>query len=110
MLVGEPDLQFDGQIDTTTLTAGPGELGLEMSVVSQLERLFSRNRGNSLNPRWHRSVWAGVTGHDNATGLAIPVAWGVESQGGANGSAKGGSGGAGGGGGGERFFGLEDFR
>lgn len=92
MLVGEPDLQFDGQIDTTTLSAGFGELSLDMSVVSQLERLFSRNRGNSLNPRWHKSVWPGETGHDNATGLSVPVAWGVESQGGGNGSSVGGPG------------------
>lgn len=104
MLVGEPDLQFDGQIDVTTLTAGRGELSLQMAVVSQLERLFTRNRGNSLNPRWHKSVWPGETAHDNATGLSVPVAWGVESQGGSNGSARGGSGFGSGGGGVDRAF------
>lgn len=107
LLVGEPDLQFFGQIDQTVLTAGRGEFTLEVMVVGLLERLFTRNRGNSLNPRWHKSVWAGETGHDNATGLAVPVAWGVESQGGANGSAKGSNAGGaapGFGGGGRGFF------
>lgn len=91
ILIGDPEPMFDGQIDQSTLRAGRGSLSLEMAVVSNLERLFTRNRGNSLNPRWHKSVWPGETGHDNATGLAIPVAWGVESQGGANGSARGGA-------------------
>ena len=92
MLVGAPEPMFDGQIDQATLVEGRGERRLELSIVSNLERLFSRNRGNSLNPRWHKSVWAGETGHDNATGLSVPVAWGVESQGGGNGSSVGGPG------------------
>lgn len=108
-LIGDPEPMFDGQIDRTTLVAGRGELRLEMSVVSNLERLFTRNRGNSLNPRWHKSVWAGETGHDNATGLAVPVAWGAENRGGANGSS--GVGGSGGSGGGRGFeFSGVDFR
>lgn len=104
ILIGDPEPVFDGQIDQTSLTVGRGERRVEMAVVSNLERLFTRNRGNSLNPRWHQSVWPGETGHDNATGLAVPVAWGVESQGGANGSSRGGSSGGGAGGGaGGRF-------
>ena len=82
ILIGDPEAMFDGQIDQATLVEGRGERRLELSIVSNLERLFTRNRGNSLNPRWHKSVWPGETGHDNATGLAIPVAWGVESRGG----------------------------
>lgn len=85
-LIGAPEAMFDGQIDQATLVEGRGERRLELSIVSNLERLFTRNRGNSLNPRWHKSVWPAESGHDNATGLAIPVAWGAESRGGANGS------------------------
>src|SRR3546814_9368912 len=48
-------------------------------LVSLAERLFELNIGNSLNSAWHKSVWPGELGHDNATGLSIPVAWGVES-------------------------------
>lgn len=78
-LDGTPDLLFDGQIDQTTLTVGKDVRELAISVVSTAERLFEINLGNSLNDTFHQSVWPGELGHKNATGLSIPVAWGVES-------------------------------
>ncbi|MGK2908568.1 MAG: hypothetical protein ACSLE1_01990 [Sphingobium sp.] len=77
------DLQFDGQLDQTTLRIGRGKRELDVGVVSTSERLFSVNEGNSLNPRRHKSVFPGELGEDNATGLGISVAWGVETQPGA---------------------------
>lgn len=97
LLVGDPDLLFYGQIDQSVLRVGRSTRDLAMTIVSTLERLFLRNEGNSLSPVFHKSVWPGETGHDNATGLSIPVAWGVESSRGAFGGVVGG-GGAGGGG------------
>ena len=78
LLDGTPDMMFDGQIDQTTLKVGATR-ELSMSVVSTAERLFERNTGNSLSDSWHQSVWPGEKGHENATGLAVPVAWGAES-------------------------------
>lgn len=78
LLIGGPELHFDGQIDRTKLISGRGARLLEMDIVSSAERLFVRNEGNSLNPTWHKSIWPGELGHDNATNLTIPVAWGVE--------------------------------
>lgn len=78
LLDGEPDILFDGQIDQTSLTAGRSARELAMTIVSAAERLFERNIGNSLSPSFHKSIWPGETGHDNATGLGAPVAWGVE--------------------------------
>lgn len=78
LLDGEPDVLFDGQIDQTTLTCGRESRELAMSIVSTAERLFERNIGNSLTAAFHKSIWPGETGHDNATGLGKPVAWGVE--------------------------------
>lgn len=49
-----------------------------MTVVSAAERLFARNTGNGLSSAFQKSVWPGDTGHDNATGLGTPIAWGVE--------------------------------
>jgi hypothetical protein len=49
-----------------------------MMFVSRLERLFSINEGNSLSPRFHKTVWPGELGEDNATGVGVAVAWGVE--------------------------------
>ncbi len=88
LIEGTPDLMFHGQIDQTTLAVSKGRRELSMTIVSTVERLFMRNRGNSLNPRFHKSVWSGETGHDNATGLTTPVAWGVEAASGANGSSR----------------------
>lgn len=77
-LAGEPDLLFYGQIDQTVLRVGRSTRELAMTIVSTLERLFMRNEGNSLSPVFHKSVWPGETGHDNASGLTVAVAWGVE--------------------------------
>lgn len=93
--INSADVLFTGQIDQSVLTVGKGKRELSMSVVSLAERLFEGNTGNSLNPTFHKSVWPGETGHDNATGLAVPVAWGVERPSG-GGSTYGGGGGYGG--------------
>lgn len=77
-LLSAPDLVFDGQLDQTTLSAGAGR-SLSVTVVSLAERLFERNTGNSLTSAWHKSIWPGELGHDNATGLAVQVAWGTAS-------------------------------
>lgn len=78
LVVGDPDLMFDGQLDQTSLSVGASrELGV--TVVSLAERLFERNTGNSLTAAWHQSIWPGELGHNNATGLAIQVAWGAAS-------------------------------
>lgn len=79
-LIGDPDLVFFGRIDQTTLTGGFSTREVAITVVSAAERLFLQNDGNSLTPRWHKSVWPGERGHDNAVGLTIPVAWGVEQR------------------------------
>lgn len=77
-LVGSPTPVFDGQIDQCNFTVGRETREVALSIVSNAERLFERNIGNSLNGVFHKSVWAGETGHDNATGLSVPVAWGTE--------------------------------
>ena len=69
---------FFGQIDQTVFKIGRSTRELAMTIVAKLERLFLRNEGNSLSPMFHKSVWPGETGHDNATGLVRPIAWGVE--------------------------------
>lgn len=78
LIVGTPDLIFDGQLDRAQLSVGASR-ELALSIVSLAERLFEMNTGNSLNPTWHKSIWAGELGHDNATGLSIPIAWGAAS-------------------------------
>ena len=82
-VVGTPDLVADRLLDTTTLRSGKSEEGgyryLDVGMISTAERLFLTNEGNSLTSRFHKSVWPGEQGFDNATGVGLQVAWGVKS-------------------------------
>lgn len=78
-LVGTPELQFIGEIDQTTIEFAAQGRTVDTTIVSSTARLLERNIGNSLNPSWHKSVWPGETGHDQATSLGRYRAWGVES-------------------------------
>lgn len=91
-VISSGDTFFRGFVDQTMLTVGKNIYELAMTVVSLAERLFEGNIGNSMNPVWHKSVHPGELGHDNATGLAIQVAWGVESPPQNRGGDSGGSG------------------
>lgn len=77
-VISSAQTQFDGQLDQSVFVVGRGKKELGVSIVSLAERLFEGNIGNTLNPTFHKSVWPGEKGHDNATGLAVNVAWGVE--------------------------------
>lgn len=95
-VISEGTTEFDGQLDQTVLTVGSNKKQLAISIVSLAERLFERNIGNTMNPQWHKSVWAGELGQDNATGLGRAVAWGTEAPGGSNFYGNGAGGGVGG--------------
>jgi hypothetical protein len=77
-VISSGNTEFDGQLDQTILSVGTGSKQLTASIVSLAERLFERNIGNTMNPTWHKSNFPGERGHDNATGLGRPVAWGTE--------------------------------
>jgi hypothetical protein len=78
-VVGTPDLRFIGIIDQPQISAAFRELTISISVVPEMEFLFSRPDGNELSASFHKALYAGETGHDNATGLGIATAWGVAS-------------------------------
>lgn len=84
-IIGEPDPQFDGQLDQTKLIIGKGKRELETNNVPMGERFFSSNDGNTLSDAMHQYVYPGELGEQNATGLTSAVAWGTEAQPGSNG-------------------------
>lgn len=96
-LDGDPELVFDGELDTTTLRVGRGSRVLDMEFISTADRLFNISEGNVLSPRFHESVWTGELGLDNATGVPLTVAWGVKGP--PRGSVSSGTSAGGGGGG-----------
>lgn len=95
-VVGTPELMLHGQLDTADLEVGMGTRAINFDVVSTAERLLEGNQGNTLSPRFHKSVWPGETGEDAAIGIGISVAWGVESPTGGGGAAVLGGGNSGG--------------
>lgn len=86
---------MDALVDYTVLRSRQSGRELEMSFIGRPEKLFLRQEGNSLNPRFHKSIWPGERGLDNV-GTKLTVAWGVGSPRGVS-SGGGGGGGVGGG-------------
>lgn len=78
VVTGTPDLQIEAQIDVPRLRIGAGSRLVEMDFTARAERLFLINEGNTLSPQFHKSVWPGEAGLDQATGLTIEQAWGVK--------------------------------
>jgi hypothetical protein len=96
LLTGTANLMFDGIIDRPVLSVSQSTRVVEFDIISNAERLLLRSEGNSMSPRFHKSVWPGELGMDNAIDLEIPVAWGTESP--ARGTTGGGGSGIGRGG------------
>ena len=97
VVTGTPELMFHGQLDTADLISGRSSRELHFDIVSTAERLFELNIGNTLSPRFHKSVWPGETGEDAAIGIGLTVAWGIESPSGGSAGITYGGGGNGGG-------------
>lgn len=96
---------FDGFVDYPVWRPATGQL--ELFYVSYGEKLFFRNEGNVLAGPYHKSIWAGELGLDNATDATISVPWGIEaSPRGTLGGSGSGGGFGGGGGGGRSPFGV----
>ncbi|MFN7029464.1 MAG: hypothetical protein ACK4PC_08855, partial [Sphingopyxis sp.] len=92
---GTPTLMFDGQVDSSDLVIDRGSRELEMTIVPAAERLFLIDEGNTLSPRFHKLLFPGELGEDNATGVGVGVAWGAASASGSYGYGYGGGGGGG---------------
>lgn len=80
-IIGDPQPEYDGMLDQTSLRVGRSERALAVSIVPTAERFFQRNIGNSMSASFHKKLFPGELGHDNGTGLKVAVAWGVASPG-----------------------------
>lgn len=78
-VIGTPDLMFIGFVDQPQVSVAFRTFSIKVSAVPYIEWLFQRPDGNELSSAFHKSIFPGETGHDNATGLGVPVAWGTES-------------------------------
>ena len=77
LVVGTPELRFIGFVDQPRVEYSFRQFSLLMTAAPDLEAMFFDDTGNGFSSAFHKSLYPGETGHDNATGLQIPVAWGV---------------------------------
>jgi hypothetical protein len=96
-VVGTPDLRFAGRMDRVRQQFSFQKLQIVLSNVPETEVLLFSDDGNGLSAEFHKSLYSGETGHDQATGLVKTVTWGVEGARG-GGGVNFGNGGFGGGG------------
>ena len=98
-VVGTPDLRFVGNMDRVRQQFGLRQLSIILSCVPETEVLLFSDDGNGLSAEFHKGLFPGETGHDQAAQLPLQVAWGVASGrsnvGGVGGSGSFGGGGAG---------------
>lgn len=90
-------------VDTVSRVIGAdGSVTLELGLIGRAEKLFLVNEGNVCSERFHKSVWPGEDGFNNAVDTPVPVAWGIAAppQGSASFGNGGGARGGGAGGGG----------
>lgn len=78
-VVGTPELRFIGFVDQPQASFAFRQLTLQITAVPELEAMFFKDTGNGLSISFHKALYPGELGHDNASGLSIPIAWGVES-------------------------------
>lgn len=78
-VVGTPDNRFSGKMDRVRQQFALKQLSVIVSCVSEREVALFSNDNNGLSAEFHKGIWPNETGHDQATGLVIPDAWGVES-------------------------------
>ena len=76
-IVGTPELRFLGFVDQPQIKATRSEFQVSFSVVPNAEWLFERDTGNALSASFQKFLYAGDTGHDQATGLGVEAAWGI---------------------------------
>jgi len=75
---GATELRFVGIVDQPSVKFSRTEYVVSITVVPHAEYVFNRNIGNGLSASFHKSLYPGETGHDNATGLGVAIAWGTE--------------------------------
>lgn len=76
-VVGTPELRFIGFVDQPRVSVAFRQLSVSITAVPHLESLFFKDTGNGLSSTFHKALYPGELGHDNATGLKIAVAHGT---------------------------------
>lgn len=76
-VIGTPTILTLAQLDRGVITETMRTREVALEFVSLGERLMTVNEGNSLNGTFHKRIFPGELGLDNAIGMGISVAWGT---------------------------------
>ena len=92
-VIGTPRILTLAQLDRGVISETMRSREVALEFVSLGERMMTINEGNSLNGTFHKRLFAGELGLDNAIGMGVTVAWGTSAP--PRGVTYGGSGGFG---------------
>lgn len=74
LLIGEPELKFDGELDKPSFSVGASwEMMLECGT--QAERQVEANADWRLNHAFHTTIWPGETGLEFVTSVTRKLEW-----------------------------------
>lgn len=76
-VIGTPTVLTLAQLDRGVISETMRSREVALEFVSLGERLMTINEGNSLNGTFHKRLFAGELGLDNAIGMGVTVAWGA---------------------------------
>ena len=74
LLIGQPLLKFDGELDRARLTVGE-TWTLALECGTQAERQLEPNEDWRLNDAFHRLCWPGEMGLANVTNITVKDEW-----------------------------------
>lgn len=74
LIVGAPELKFDGEIDKPSLSVG-GSWAMVIECGTQAERQLEDNADWRLNHAFHSTVWPGELGLEYVTGVTRKLEW-----------------------------------
>lgn len=78
-VIGTPKILTLAQLDRGVISETMRSREVALEFVSLGERLMTINEGNSLNGTFHKRIFSGELGLDNAIGMGVTIAWGAAS-------------------------------
>jgi hypothetical protein len=78
-VIGTPTVLTIAQLDRGVVSEKMRTREVALEFVSLGERLMTVNEGNSLNGTFHKRIFSGELGLDNAIGMNVTIAWGAAS-------------------------------
>lgn len=76
-VIGTPTILTLAQLDRGVISETMRSREVALEFVSLGERMMTINEGNSLNGTFHKRLFPGELGLDNAIGMGVTVAWGA---------------------------------